>query len=121
MDLHVVIADEVEPVPTVQVMKGVVREFELLGAGPNGRNCRGKLQIRHQTLLWLRLINATWPFRDTHKPKNFRRAASVGRRQFQELAAEPQPKRPGDSAAPYGQLRLEAGRTEHQRHPADVA
>jgi hypothetical protein len=88
MDLHVVIADEVEPVPTVQVMKGVVREFELLGAGTNGSNCRSKFQISHQTLLWLWLINATRPCRDTHLPKNFglgpmrqrrKAATSVGR------------------------------------------
>src|ERR1700730_11348224 len=60
MDLHVVLADEVEPVPASHMRKGVVREFELLGSGTNSGNCRGEFQISHQTLLWLRLMKATW-------------------------------------------------------------
>src|SRR5712664_472574 len=69
MDLHMVIADEVELVPASHVMKGVVREFELLGSGTKGGNCRGEFQISHQTLLWLRRINATEPRMDTRTPK----------------------------------------------------
>ena len=36
MDFHLVLADEAKPVPTAQVMKGVVREFKLLGSRANG-------------------------------------------------------------------------------------
>src|SRR5882762_7827879 len=72
MDLHVVLAHEAEPVPAPCVMKGVVGEFELLGSGTNGRNCRSKFQIsHHRTLLCLWRINATRPWLDTHPPKKF--------------------------------------------------
>jgi hypothetical protein len=42
MDLHVIVADEAKPVPTAQVMKGIVREFKFLGSRSKGSDCRRK-------------------------------------------------------------------------------
>jgi len=61
MDLHVVRADEVEPVPASHVMKGVVREFELLGSGAKRGNGRGEFQISAFPL----------PFRHSIRCKSF--------------------------------------------------